>query len=150
MNPDVLVIGAGPVGLTLAVECRRHEVSFRIIDKAPDHSMHSKALAIWSGTLEHLAAAGLVEDFLKAARPVRKMVIQDMGHPIAEIPITEGLESLYTSPIIIPQSDTERLLLAHLQKLGVEVERNIECVDLQQDADGVICDGLTAPPKPSR
>jgi 2-polyprenyl-6-methoxyphenol hydroxylase-like FAD-dependent oxidoreductase len=140
MNPEVLVVGAGPVGLTLAVECRRHGVSFRIIDKAPDHSMHSKALAIWSGTLEHLAAAGLVEDFLKAARPVRKMVMQDMGHLIAEIPLTEGLETLYASPVIIPQCDTEQLLLAHLQKQGVEVERNIECVDLRQDADGVTCD----------
>jgi 2-polyprenyl-6-methoxyphenol hydroxylase-like FAD-dependent oxidoreductase len=140
MNADVLIVGAGPVGLTLAVECRRHGVSFRIIDKAPDHSMHSKALAIWSGTLEHLAAAGLVDDFLKASRPIRKMVIQDMGHLIAEIPITEGLESLYASPVIIPQSDTEQLLLAHLQKQGVQVERNIECVDLMQDADGVTCD----------
>jgi 2-polyprenyl-6-methoxyphenol hydroxylase-like FAD-dependent oxidoreductase len=140
MNADVLIVGAGPVGLTLAVECRRHGVSFRIIDKAPDHSTHSKALAIWSGTLEHLAAAGLVEDFLKASRPIRKMVIQDMGHLIAEIPITEGLESLYASPVIIPQSDTEQLLLAHLQKQGVQVERNIECADLMQDADGVKCD----------
>src|ERR1700722_7608677 len=140
MNAGVLIVGAGPVGLTLAIECRRHGVSFRIIDKAPDHSMHSKALAIWSGTLEHLAAAGLVEDFLKASRPIRKMVMQDMGHLIGEIPITEGLESLYASPVIIPQSDTEQLLLAHLQKQGLQVERNIECVDLMQDADGVTCD----------
>ena len=139
MNPDVLVIGAGPVGLTLAVECQRHGVSFRIVDKAPGHSLHSKALAIWSGTLEHLAAAGLAEDFLKAARPVRKMVLQDMGHLIAEIPLTEGLETLYGSPVIIPQSETEQLLLAQLQKQGVEIERNVECVDLRQDPDGVTC-----------
>ena len=66
--------------------------------------------------------------------------MQDMGHLIGEIPITEGLESLYASPVIIPQSDTEQLLLAHLQKQGVQVERNIECVDLMQDADGVTCD----------
>ena len=87
----MLIVGAGPVGLTLAVECQRHGVSFRIIDKAPGHSEYSKALAIWSGTLEHLAAAGLAEEFLEASRPIRKMVMQDMGHTIAEIPITEGL-----------------------------------------------------------
>ena len=57
-NPDVLIVGAGPVGLTLAVECQRHGVSFRIIDKAPGHSAYSKALAIWSGTLEHLRLPG--------------------------------------------------------------------------------------------
>jgi 2-polyprenyl-6-methoxyphenol hydroxylase-like FAD-dependent oxidoreductase len=139
-NPDVLIVGAGPVGLTLAVECQRYGVSFRIIDKAPGHSAYSKALAIWSGTLEHLAAAGLAEEFLEASRPVRKMLMQDMGHTIAEIPINEGLDSLYASPVILPQSDTERLLLAHLQKQGVEVERNVECVDLRSDADGVSCD----------
>jgi 2-polyprenyl-6-methoxyphenol hydroxylase-like FAD-dependent oxidoreductase len=139
MNPHVLIVGAGPVGLTLAVECRRHGISFRIIDKAPGHSVHSKALAIWSGTLEHLAATGLAEDFLEASRPIRKMVMQDMGHRIAEIPVTEGIDSLYPSPVILPQSSTEQLLLGHLQKQGVEVERNVECVDLQSDADGVTC-----------
>jgi 2-polyprenyl-6-methoxyphenol hydroxylase-like FAD-dependent oxidoreductase len=139
-NPNVLIVGAGPVGLTLAAECRRHGVSFRIIDKTPGHSVYSKALAIWSGTLEHLAAAGLAEEFLEASRPIRKMVMQDMGHTIAEIPITEGLDSLYASPVILPQSNTEQLLLAHLQKQGVEVERNVECVGLRPDADGVSCD----------
>ena len=97
-SPQVLIVGAGPVGLTLAVECRRHGVSFRIIDKTPDQSAYSKALAIWSGTLEHLAAAGLAETFLEASRPVRKMVMQDMGRSIAEIPSEEGLDSLYASP----------------------------------------------------
>jgi len=140
MNPDVLIVGAGPVGLTLAVECRRHDVSFRIIEKAPGPSEHSKALAIWSGTLEHLAVAGLAEEFLEVARPVRKMVMQDMGRTIAEIPITEGLDSLYASPVILPQSHTEQLLLAHLQKQGVEVERNVECVGLRSHADRVSCD----------
>jgi 2-polyprenyl-6-methoxyphenol hydroxylase-like FAD-dependent oxidoreductase len=139
MNPDVLIVGAGPVGLTLAAECRRHGVSFRIIDKAAGHSEHSKALVVWSGTLEHLAALGLAEDFLQAARPVRKMVMRDMGHLVAEIPFTEGLDSLYASPIVTPQSTTEQLLLTHLHKAGVEVERNIECVDLHSDADGVTC-----------
>jgi len=139
MNPHVLIVGAGPVGLTLAAECQRHGVSFRIIDKAPGHSVHSKALAIWSGTLEHLAAAGLAEDFLEASRPIRKMVMQDMGHRIAEIPVSEGLDSLYPSPVILPQSSTEQLLLGHLQKQGVEIERNVECVDLRPDADGVTC-----------
>jgi 2-polyprenyl-6-methoxyphenol hydroxylase-like FAD-dependent oxidoreductase len=138
--PHVLIVGAGPVGLTLAVECRRHGVSFRIIDKTPDHSVYSKALAIWSGTLEHLAAAGLAETFLEASRPIHKMVIQDMGRLIAEIPFEEGLDSLYASPQILPQSHTEQILLAHLQNHGVEVERNVECVAVRSDADGVTCD----------
>jgi 2-polyprenyl-6-methoxyphenol hydroxylase-like FAD-dependent oxidoreductase len=139
-NPDVLIVGAGPVGLMLAVECRRHGVSFRIIDKALGHSTYSKALAIWSGTLEHLAAAGLAETFLEASRPVRRMLVQDMGRSIGEIPFQEGLNSLYASPRILPQSNTEQLLLAHLQNHGVQVERNVECVALRSDATAVTCD----------
>ena len=140
MNTTVLVVGAGPVGLTLAAECRRHGVSFRIIDKTPSHSVHSKALIVWSGTFEHLAGAGLAEKFLESSRPLHKMIIQDMGNRIAEIPITEGLDSLYARPVIIPQSRSEELLLAHLQEQGVEVERNVECVDVRSDEEGVTCD----------
>jgi 2-polyprenyl-6-methoxyphenol hydroxylase-like FAD-dependent oxidoreductase len=139
-SPQVLIVGAGPVGLTLAVECRRHGVSFRIIDKTPGQSAYSKALAIWSGTLEHLAAAGLAETFLEASRPIRKMMMQDMGRLIAEIPFEEGLDSLYASPRILPQSHTEQILLAHLQNHGVEVERNVECVAVRPEAAGVTCD----------
>ena len=139
-SPPVLIVGAGPVGLTLATECRRHGVSFRIIDKNPAPSVHSKALAIWSGTLEHLAAAGLADCFLEAARPIRKMVMLDMGQRIAEIHVSEGLESPYPTPIILPQSHTEELLLENLRKLGVEIERNIECVGVRPDRDHVECD----------
>jgi 2-polyprenyl-6-methoxyphenol hydroxylase-like FAD-dependent oxidoreductase len=139
-NPPVTIVGAGPVGLTLATECRRHGVSFRIIDKNAEHSVHSKALAIWSGTLEHLAAAGLADRFLERARPIRKMIMLDMGHRVAEIHLSEGLESPYSTPIILPQSQTEELLVENLRELGVEVERNLECIDVRLGTNHVECD----------
>jgi 2-polyprenyl-6-methoxyphenol hydroxylase-like FAD-dependent oxidoreductase len=136
----VLIVGAGPVGLTLATECQRYGVKFRIIDKNPTHSDHSKALAIWSGTLEHLAAAGLADTIFAAARPIRKMVVHDMGQRIAEIHVSENLESVYPTPVILPQSHTEELLLENLQARGVEVERNTECVGVRSDGDHIECD----------
>jgi 2-polyprenyl-6-methoxyphenol hydroxylase-like FAD-dependent oxidoreductase len=139
-NPAVLIVGAGPVGLILATECHRHGVSFRIIDINAGPSVHSKALVIWSGTLEHLAAAGLVERFLAAARPVRKMVMLDMGKQVAEIHVSEDLESPYPTPVILPQSRTEELLVENLRELGVEVERNTECVGVRSEEDHVECD----------
>jgi 2-polyprenyl-6-methoxyphenol hydroxylase-like FAD-dependent oxidoreductase len=139
-NPPVLIVGAGPVGLMLATECRRHGVPFRIVDKNPAHSLHSKALVIWSGTLEHLAAAGLAESFLAAARPIRKMVLHDMGQRVAEIHVSEGLESPYPTPVILPQSHTEELLLANLRERGVEIERNTECVGVRSESDHIECD----------
>ncbi len=139
-NPSLLIIGAGPVGLTLATECCRHGVSFRIIDKNADHSVYSKALAIWSATLEHLATAGLAERFLEAAQPVRKMQMLDMGRSVAEIHLSEGLKSPYSTPIILPQSHTEELLLKNLGQLGMEVERNLECIDVRFRTDRLECD----------
>jgi 2-polyprenyl-6-methoxyphenol hydroxylase-like FAD-dependent oxidoreductase len=94
METNVVIIGAGPVGLTLAAECWRHGVSFRIVDQAPSPSVHSKALAIWSGTLECLTAIGVAEAFCQAARPVRKMVFADAGPKIAEVPLAEGLDTI--------------------------------------------------------
>lgn len=61
MTTQVLIVGAGPVGLTLAAVCHRHGVNFRIVDQAEGPSNNSKALAVWSGTIEHLATLGLAE-----------------------------------------------------------------------------------------
>jgi 2-polyprenyl-6-methoxyphenol hydroxylase-like FAD-dependent oxidoreductase len=124
-------------------------VSFRIIDKNAEHSVHSKALAIWSGTLEHLAAAGLADRFFEAGLPIRKMMMVDTGHRVAEIHLSDSLESPYPTPIILPQSHTEELLLENLRGLGVEIERNLECTDLRLETNHVECD-LKSPTALSR
>jgi 2-polyprenyl-6-methoxyphenol hydroxylase-like FAD-dependent oxidoreductase len=54
MNTPVLIVGAGPVGLTLACELTRYQVPVRIVDKAPQRTDKSKALVLWSRTLELL------------------------------------------------------------------------------------------------
>jgi len=137
---DVLILGAGPVGLTLAAECQRHGVSFRIVDQNPSHSIHSKALAIWSNTIEHLAGLGLAERFLGAGRAVRRGIFEDSGKRIAEIPITDGLDSPYPQPFILPQCDTEALLVDHLASVGVEVARNTLALDVRPGEDFVEAD----------
>jgi 2-polyprenyl-6-methoxyphenol hydroxylase-like FAD-dependent oxidoreductase len=58
MEKDVLIAGAGPVGLVMAIELARYEVAVRIIDKAPQRTDKSKALVVWSRSLELLARAG--------------------------------------------------------------------------------------------
>ena len=140
MTTQLLIVGAGPVGLTLAAECLRHGVNFRIVDQAEGPSNHSKALVVWSGTIEHLATLGLAQTFLEASRPIREMIFEDTGRQIAQIPLTEGLDSLYASPFVLPQSRTERLLLTHLRDKGIEVERNCECFDVRVQPEGVSCD----------
>ena len=58
MNPDVVVVGAGPVGLTMAAELARYGVSVRVVDKAAARTDKSKALVIWSRTLELIDRMG--------------------------------------------------------------------------------------------
>ena len=62
---DVLVVGAGPVGLLLANECARRDLRWRIVEAHATQSIHSKALAIFPRTLEVLDMAGLVGPFLE-------------------------------------------------------------------------------------
>ena len=143
-KPEVLVVGAGPVGLTLAIECCRHGVPVRIVDHSPAHSTQSKALAIWSGTLECFAAMGVVEEFLKVSLPIRHFVFADRGKVINDIPSNRGIDSAYPSPVILPQSHTEEILERHLASLGVIVERNIELTSFSQDSTKVTAELLKA------
>ena len=63
-SPDVLVVGAGPVGLTIAASLHHHGLTPRLIDKAPAPSDKSKALVVWSRTLELLSQLGLADRFI--------------------------------------------------------------------------------------
>ena len=71
MNPNVLIVGAGPVGLTMAIELARYGVSLRIIDKAPTRTDKSKAVAVWSRSLELLERAGLASALVEAGVRVK-------------------------------------------------------------------------------
>jgi len=136
---DVLIVGAGPVGLTLAATCRKHGVSFRLIEKASVASDKSKALAVWSGTLEVLAGLGLAEPFVTNAMQFQGLHLTDKGREVGHIHTDEGVESRYSWPLILPQRRTEALLGAHLQAQGVKVEREMELLEFVQDAQGVTC-----------
>ncbi len=134
---DALIVGAGPVGLTLATECRRSGVSFRIIDKNAAHSERSKALAIWSGTLECMSSMGLVDEFLARSMPGHGLMFHDTGKFINRVSLHEGVESAYPIPVILPQCETEEILIAHLQRAGVTIERSVEMTGLKNEASGV-------------
>lgn len=136
---QVLIVGAGPVGLTLALECHRHGVHFRIIDKNPLPSDKSKALAVWSGTIECMAAMNVVDDFLATSRPIHRVIMCDTGRVINHTSIHEGIESVYPLPFISPQSQTEEILIRKLKERGVEVERSVELIGFTDDSNGVEC-----------
>ena len=108
-NVNVLIAGAGPVGLTLANELTRYGVSVRIVDKAAERTDKSKALVLWSRTLELFDHAGYVDPFLKAGIQAHGAQISNGREVMARISL-DDIESVYPYALMIPQSETERIL----------------------------------------
>src|SRR5713226_3942085 len=123
-NVNVLIAGAGPVGLTLANELTRYGIAVRIVDKSPERTDKSKALVLWSRTLELFDHAGYVDPFLAAGMKAHGAQMSNGKDVIARISL-DDIESSYPYALMIPQSDTERVLEEQLEKKGVKVERTV-------------------------
>lgn len=132
----ILIIGAGPVGLTLACELARHGVpGMRLVEKRAGRSVHSNALIVHVRTQEVLDAMGTHAPFAAVGYPAREALICAFGQRTAAIRL-DGIDSPHPSPLILPQHETERILEEHLQSLGGRVERNVEAVRVEPDAQG--------------
>jgi 2-polyprenyl-6-methoxyphenol hydroxylase-like FAD-dependent oxidoreductase len=136
MEQHVLVVGAGPVGLTMAAELARYGVPVRIIDKAPARTDKSKALVIWSRTLELIDRMGCGAAFVEAGIKMRGASIIAGGHQIAHISLT-ALQTPHPYGLMLPQSETERLMEQHLNATGVQVERQVELTRFTPGTDSV-------------
>src|SRR5690349_16838190 len=122
---DVLIIGAAPVGLTMAAALIWCGVRCRIIDKAPAPSDKSKALVVWSRTLELLDKLGLAERFVRTGMKINGASMYGGGKRLVHIAIAD-VASPFNFPLMIPQNETERLLTEHLAGEGIAVERQVE------------------------
>ena len=85
---DILIVGAGPVGLFLASECERHDLRWRLVETHAFQSEHSKALAIFPRTLEILDMAGIVAPFLDAANRVTSVTVMSHERRLAHMRFT--------------------------------------------------------------
>ncbi|MGH9500917.1 MAG: FAD-dependent oxidoreductase [Terriglobales bacterium] len=121
LDTEVLIVGAGPVGLFLANECARRGLRCRIVEKNSSQSEHSKALAIFPRTLEIFDMAGLVDPFLERANRVTAVSVISNGHTLAHMRFTPE-ESPYQFVAMVPQDVTERLLVEALRRRGGAVE----------------------------
>ena len=135
-DTDVLIVGAGPVGLFLANECTRRGLRSRIIEEHPTQSAHSKALAIFLRTLEIFDMAGVIAPFLEAANRVTSVAIITHGRPLAHMRF-EPKESPYSFVAMVPQNVTEKILAEELQRRGGRIEYETAFVSADQQDDYV-------------
>lgn len=128
---SVLIVGAGPTGLTLACELARQGISFRIIDKKPERTLSSNATWIQSRTLEILKHMGIIQRFFQVGNRCHAINLYVDGKSLFKIPLN-NVDSVYPFVLMVPQSETEHLLETHLNSLGGKVERSCELVDIKQ------------------
>jgi 2-polyprenyl-6-methoxyphenol hydroxylase-like FAD-dependent oxidoreductase len=133
---SVLISGAGPVGLTMANELTRYGIPVRIVDKEAQRTDKSKALVLWSRTLELLDHGGYAEPFLKAGTQGRGAQISDGTNVVARARL-DIIESRYPYALLIAQSETERVLEECLAKRGVKVERSTTMESFADKGSGI-------------
>jgi 2-polyprenyl-6-methoxyphenol hydroxylase-like FAD-dependent oxidoreductase len=138
MQPEVLIAGAGPVGMTAASELARFGISVRIVDKAAQRTDKSKALVVWSRTLELLnRGPGGAAPFVEAGfKTTAVNLLAADGQLIGHVSL-DSVQSPYPYGLMLPQSETERLLEERLQGQEVSVERQIEVLDFKRTEAGV-------------
>jgi 2-polyprenyl-6-methoxyphenol hydroxylase-like FAD-dependent oxidoreductase len=136
MNSNVLIAGAGPVGLAMAADLARYGVSVRLVEKSPERTDKSKALVLWSRTLELMDRMECTAPFLTTGKKVTAVNVTAGKEPITKVTV-DGVKTPHPYALMMPQCDTEELLGDFVTSLGVKIERNIELTDFVASVDGV-------------
>ncbi|MEU4261975.1 FAD-dependent monooxygenase [Streptomyces argenteolus] len=136
VDADVLVVGAGPVGLTAASELRRRGLACRVVDRLPARLPYARAVGVQPRTLEIWDRMGMVREALETAVPMRGQLLYVNGAEQARIDLTLPPDVPYGFAAL-PQYETERLLEELLERWGGHIERGTELVSFEQDAEGV-------------
>lgn len=140
---EVLIAGAGPVGLALALEFQRFGIRFRIVEKKTERSTTSKALGLQPRLSEVFAILGIKDEFDArgfgniAAVNFRSGAKRLLRLPLRPPPDQAGHGACQPRMLIIPQSDTEEILERTLAARGQAVERRRELVEFEQSLDDV-------------
>lgn len=132
----ILVVGAGPTGLTAALELTRRGRAVRIIDKAERPSQHSKAVGINPRTLELLEASGTTEKILAEGRRMNRAVIHGSSGELLTVDFSR-LDHRYNRMTALQQSRTEALLEESLSERGIAVERGCAALGVSQSVEGL-------------
>ena len=141
---EVLIAGAGPVGLALALELQRFGIRFRIVEKKAERSATSKALGLQPRLSEVFAILGMKAEFeARGFSDVRAVNFHSGRKKLLTIAIRQpfgqaGRDACQPRLLIIPQSETEKILERTLEARGDSVERRRELISFNQEPDRVL------------
>lgn len=142
---DVLVVGAGPAGLTAGIALARHGVDVLVVERHPGTSPFPKATGVSTRTMELLRSWGLEQQVRAGAMSVRPVVTTSdtlVGPEQASMPFgypsdEQALAVSPTTPACVPQDHLEPVLCDHLRERGGHVRFDTELTELTLDACGV-------------
>ncbi len=141
---EVVIVGAGPTGLTAAVRLAELGVPHVVLDSALAPTRTSNAALVHAATIELLAALGLGEELVRAGRQVHRIGMADRGRPLVRVGLT-GLPSRYPFALGVPQSTTEQLLLHRLAELGGSVRRGHRVTSVHGEGTRHVVTGTVEP-----
>ncbi|HYR16481.1 MAG TPA: FAD-dependent monooxygenase [Mycobacterium sp.] len=133
---QVLIAGAGPVGMTAAIELARRGIACRIVDPLVEPPRYAKAVGVQPRTLEVFEGMGVLRRILDAAVLMRGQIVYVNGERVAKLDMTLPQDVPFGF-IAIPQYATEAILREELAMHGVLVQRGVRLTGFEQDDDGV-------------
>jgi 2-polyprenyl-6-methoxyphenol hydroxylase-like FAD-dependent oxidoreductase len=135
-DTDVLIVGAGPTGLTLAASLLLKGVKVTLVDRQAEGANTSRAAGVNARTLEVLEAIDVTRRLVKEGIEAPRFTIRDRAKKLLTVDFS-GLATDYRFTLMVPQSTTERLLLERVRELGGDVVRPKLLAALAQDTAGV-------------
>lgn len=120
----------------MAIELERQGIPFRIVDKSTRPAQWSQALVVHARTLEQFERYGIAEKAVQRGRALKHAAVISEGKTIVSFPF-DKIPGHYPFLLFLPQSDTEALLIEHLESLGKRIERGVEVVDIAEKGDAV-------------
>ena len=139
-QPQVLIVGAGPTGLVLALQLARRGVPFRLIEQNSGPGQASRAMAVQARTLEFYQQLGWADEVVGQGVRIEQLHVHEGGREVAHVALGDAGRGLSPYPFVLvfAQDLHERFLVDKLKAAGIEVEWNTALASFTQDANGVL------------